>query len=78
MLLENFFCKDRRADEHRIYPMIIGIVINRISGDCQKNLENPQNFLRILKKSEDEDPQKKLMIPQEILKAPPKILRVPQ
>ena len=34
--------------------------------------------MRVFQKSEDEDPQKNPMIPQEILKAPPKILRVPQ
>ena len=44
---ETFFCKDRRSDEHRIYPMITGIVIIRVFW-CfsQKKKENPQNFLK--------------------------------
>jgi len=52
------------------------ILRNKIE-DPQK-LEDFQTILRILKKSEDEDPQKNLTIPQEILKAPPKMFRVPQ
>ena len=47
--LGDFFCKDRRADEHRIYPIIIlELSLTKFSGDCQKNLANPQNFLRIV------------------------------
>ena len=48
--LGDFFFKDRRADEHRIYPIIIlELSLTKFSGDCQKNLANPQNFLRTLR-----------------------------
>ena len=40
--------------------------------------DDSQKILRVLKKFEDEDPQKNLTIPQQNLKAPPNILRVPQ
>ena len=53
VLEDTCFCKDRRCDEHLIYPMIIRIVIIRIfwwlseiPGTPQNFLRTPQNFLR--------------------------------
>ena len=46
VLEDTCFCKDRRCDEHLIYPMIIRIVIIRIFWWLSEIPGTPQNFLR--------------------------------
>ena len=46
VLEDTCFCKDRRCDEHLIYPRIIRIVIIRIFWWLSEIPGTPQNFLR--------------------------------